>query len=174
VVVSGNVPAAPRPKVEFEITFTPGQSLHQGDVQRRLLRLTGSDKPLLLYARVIDPQGNIGYAYYPTQDPAPGEDLLLSPTERSVYPQARRFPDTDWEWNETTLAVAGSGTWVWEMWVEDPDRPGDPLAYDLAAYAVTPSQAPASSGQDAVGVILAIGLAVLLTTALYLLALSGH
>ncbi len=174
VVVFGSVPTSPRPRVDLEITFEPGQSLHQGEVQTRLIRMTGSDKALLLYARVIDPQGKISYAYYPTQDPAPGEALLYSSSERSVFPQARRFRDTDWEWNHSTLIDAGTGTWVWEMWVEDPGRPGDPLAYDLAAYAVAPTQPAATSGPDAVGVILAIGFAVLLTAALYLLALSAR
>jgi len=174
VVVFGTVPTSPRPRVDLEITFEPGQSLHQGDVQRRLIRMTGSDTALFFYARVINPQGKISYAYYPTQDPAPGEALLFSSSERSVFPQARRFRDADWEWNETTLTEAGTGTWVWEMWVEDPARRGDPLAYDLAAYVVAAIQAPVSSGPDAVGVILAIGFAVLLTAALYLLALSAR
>ncbi len=173
-VVAGAVPAAPRPHVDLEIAFEPRASLREGDVQSRLVRVTGTDQTLLLFARVIDPQGKISYAHYTNQDPAAGEPLLYSETERSVYPQARRFADSDQEWNRAVLTQGGSGAWVWEMWVEDPARPDEPLAYDLVAYTVAPSQAPGSSAQDALAVALAIGLAVLLTALVYAFALADR
>ncbi len=175
VVVSGPVPTAPRPRVRLEVIFAPEGPFREGDLQRRLVHVAGSEKELLLFARVIDPQGRIFYAHYPTQDSLPTDPIGYSETKKSVYPQARRSEDKNWEWNETVLAQAGTGTWVWEVWVEDPDRPDEPLAYDIAAYAVLPHEAaPGPSPGNVLAVLLAIGLTILLTTLAYTFALSSR
>ncbi len=173
VVVSGSVPSFRASNLDLSLSFEPDDAtFHKGDLQRRVLRISGDDSELLLFARVIDPQGRIRYAYYPTSHPRASDRLRTSLEEHSLYPQPRQFDDGKWKWNQTMLTDVSVGTYTWEVWAEDPEHPGQPLGYDIASYTVVEGDSQLSSGG-----IPAVGLAVILTVfasaLVYVLILAG-
>ena len=158
VVVSGSVPFTSA-SLNLALSFEPsGATFHKGDLQRRVLRISGDDSELLLFTRVIDPQGRIRYAYYPSSHPRPSDPLRTSQEKHSLYPEPRLFDGGKWEWNQTILTDVSAGTYTWEMWAEDPEHPGQPLGYDIASYTVVEGEIRFLSGGVA-----AVGLAVILT-----------
>jgi hypothetical protein len=164
VVVSGIVPSsAPR----LEISFEPlDKVFHPGDRHIRLLQLSRIDdgESYLLYARVIDPDGEIRYAHYRGDTRSPDAPLSYSATKRSLYTTPRRFESGKLTWNRTRLDNTKPGTWTWEVWLEDPSRPGFPVASDIAAYTIEERSAPVPSG---FAVLVAIGLTLIVTAIVY-------
>ena len=173
VVVSGSVPVTSA-RLDLILSFEPsGAPFHKGDLQRRLLHISGCDSKLLLFARVIDPQGRIRYAYYPSSHPRPSDPLRTLLEKRSLYPEPRLFDDGEWEWNQAHLAGASVGTYTWEMWAEDPEHPGQPLGYDIASYAVVARDSQLLSG-GVVAAGLAVVLTIFVTALVYTLVLRGN
>ena len=168
VVVTGIVPSsAPR----LEISFEPsGSAFHPGDRQTRLFQLSGNDEgaSYLLYARVIDPDGEIRYAHYRDEIRSPNAPLSYTSTKRSLYPTPRQFETDEFAWNRTRLDNAKLGIWTWEVWLEDPSQPGLPIAYDIAAYTIEERTEPAPSG---FAVLIAIGLTLIVTAIVYTVVL---
>jgi len=168
VVVSGIVPSnAPRLEISFERS---GVVFHPGDRQTRLFRLSGIDerRSYLLYARAIDPNGEIRYAYYLNETRSPDASLSYSVTKRSLYPTPRRFDNDKVTWNRTRLDHAKPGAWTWEVWLEDPSRLGLPIVSDIAAYTIEERSEPVPSG---FAVLVAIGLTLIVTAIIYTVVL---
>jgi hypothetical protein len=168
VVVSGIVPSsAPR----LEISFEPsGSVFHPGDRQTRLLQLSGNDEgaSYLLYARVIDPDGEIRYAHYRGETRSPDAPLSYTAMKHSLYPMPRRFKTGKFTWNRTRLDNAKLGIWTWEVWLEDPSQPGFPIASDIAAYTIEKRTEPIPGG---FAVLVAIGLTLIVTALIYTVVL---
>ena len=168
VIVSGIVPSsAPR----LEISFEPlGEVFHSGDRQTRLLQLSRIDdgESYLLYARVIDPSGDIRYAHYRGEIRSPDAPLSYSATKRSLYPEPRRFESGKFIWNRKHLDNAKLGTWTWEVWLEDPSRLGFPIASDIATYTIEERTEPVPSG---FAVLVALGLTLIVTAIVYTVVL---
>ncbi len=174
VVVSGPVPAPSVQGLRLTLSFTPktSRAYAPDTTQGRFLSTSGSQgQPVLLYARVIDPQGVIRYAYYTSSTPAPDTPLSFSQTRRSLYPSPVVLADGLYEWDRARLTAAAAGTWTWDVWAEDPSRPGLPIAEDMAAYTIAPVSPPI---EVTVPVLLAVGLALLITAAIYGLALAQN
>ncbi len=167
VVVSGRSPTLPQSKLRISLMFSPNGTVHIGQTQVRSLTVEGSDTrtPLFLYVRVIDPDGNTRYAYYGS---ASGGTLHYSRTKRSLYPTPRPLSDGTFIWGKETVSQSETGTWTWEVWAEDPSQPGRSLGYDITAYTI--SAAAASS--NAVGILIALVLTLVITGAIYALVLS--
>jgi hypothetical protein len=174
VVVSGPVPSYPLQDLQLELSFAPKKGVFlPGDAQTRFITLRGSEgrEKLLLYVRVIDPTGKIHYAYYETSTPQAGDPLFYSQERHSLYPVPQGFSDGTLAWNETTLSNAEEGTWTWEVWLEDPSRPGIPLGYDIAAYTIATRLSPPD---NTLAVSLALVLTLLVTTVIYALTLAQN
>jgi hypothetical protein len=171
VVVSGAVPTPAVQGLRLTLSFSPkGAGTYAPDTaQERFIRVSGATgDPVLLFARAIDPQGTIRYAYYTTSSPAPGTPLSLSKDRRSLYPSPVVLTNGLHEWNETRLAAGDAGTWTWDVWAEDPSRPGLAIAEDMAAYTIASAARP----MEATGpVLVAAALALLITAAIYGLVL---
>jgi hypothetical protein len=135
-----------------------------------LLQLSGNDEgeSYLLYARAIDPDGEISYAHYRDETRSPDAPLSYTATKRSLYPEPRRFESGKFTWNRTRLDNAKPGIWTWEVWLEDPSRPGFPIAYDIAAYTIEERTEPVPSG---FAVLVAIGLTLIVTAIVYTVVL---
>jgi len=173
VVVSGLVPATSLASPHLEVSFEPQKDwYYKGELQRRMIYISGCSSEFFLYVRVIDPQGKIYYAYYPTPDPGPTDLLRYSKERHSLYEEPRRFMDGEWEWSRTVLTDEEPGTWTWEIWLEDPTRPSEPLAYDISAYTIAGAETTAmpqlTSG------LAAVGLALLFTVLVYVLVLANN
>lgn len=168
VVVSGPVPTGPAHGLQLTLSFAPrGAAVAPDTTQRRIIQVSGSTgQAVLLYARVIDPQGQIRYAYYPSSTPSPGTAVSFTSSRRSLYPAPIVLSNGSHEWSRAALTAADLGTWTWDIWAEDPSRPGFPVAEDIAAYTVA-AGAPAPTA----AILLAAGLAVLITLAVYGLVL---
>jgi len=169
VVVTGTVPPT---RLRLDISFEPSDGVfHPGDRQTRLLQLSGNDEgeSYLLYVRAIDPDGKIRYAHYRSDTRSPDAPLSYTFTKRSLYPEPRRFESGKFTWNRTHLDHAKPGTWTWEVWLEDPSRPGFPIAYDIATYTIAQERAePVPSG---FAVLVAIGLTLIVTAIIYTVVL---
>jgi hypothetical protein len=135
-----------------------------------LLQLSGNTegKPYLLYARAIDPDGEIRYAHYRRGTQSPDAPLSYTSTKRSLYPEPRRFESGEFAWNRTHLDHAKPGTWTWEVWLEDPSRPGFPIASDIAGYTIEERTEPVPSR---FAVLVAIGLTFIVTAIIYTVVL---
>lgn len=168
VIVTGVVPSsAPR----LEISFEPSDGVfHPGDRQTRLLQLSGIDegKSYLLYARAIDPDGEVRYAHYRSDARSPDASLSYTTTKRSLYPELRQFEIGEFAWNRTRLDNTKPGTWTWEVWLEDPSRPGFPIASDIAAYTIEARTEPITSS---FAVLVALGLTLIVTAIVYTVVL---
>jgi len=170
VVVSGPVPAQSKQGLRLTLSFTPqtGGAVAPDTTQGRLIQVSGSTgQAVLLYARAIDPRGQIRYAYYASASPASGTPLSFSQTRRSLYPSPVVLTNGSHEWSRVTLTAQDTGTWTWDVWAETPSRPGLPIAEDMAAYTVAVSQPVGATA----AVLLAAGLALLITAAIYGLVL---
>jgi len=174
VIVSGPVPVPAPTEPSLEVTFEPaGEAVRIGEIQRRLVEVEDVARPVLLFARAIDSQGTVRYAHYLTSDPDPSAPLLLSLDRESVYPEPRRFGPEPREWGRAAIDAGEEGAWTWEVWVEDPDVPGEPLAYDVAGYTVLSPPPTLPPAAPSIAVALAVGLALLVTALVYLGALSS-
>lgn len=187
VVVYGPGPAPAVRDLRLDLSFSPEKDLfHPGDIQHRFIRLSGSgaEDDLILYVRLIDPQGEIYYVYYETQHPQPGDRLSYSRERRSLYPVPRRFSTATFLWNSAVLPAAEPGIWTWKVRVEDPAHPGEPLASDIAAYELAAdaivARAPAAADQEpsppmaTAAVALVVGVAIIITALIYALALAQN
>lgn len=162
VIVSGPVPAVPQSDLRISLSFSPDGVVQAGQTQVRSLTVQGSDgaTPLFLYTRVIDPNGNVRYAYHTSTS---GGTLHYSRSKRSLYPAAQPLSDGTFIWGEEPVSQSEAGTWTWEAWAEDPSYPGRPLGYEIAAYTI--STEPASS--TTAGILIAIALTLIITGAVY-------
>ncbi|MCK4394490.1 hypothetical protein KAX17_16425, partial [Candidatus Bipolaricaulota bacterium] len=173
VVVSGLVPVTSLTRPHLEVSFEPQKDWYcKGELQRRMIHISRCDCELFLYARVIDPQGKIYYAYYPTPNPGPTDLLCYSKERHSLYEEPRRFMDGEWEWSRRVFSDEEPGTWTWEIWLEDPARPSEPLAYDISAYTIAGAKT-AAMPQLTSG-LAAVGLALLFTVLVYVLVLANN
>jgi len=170
VVVSGPVPQYFHEGLRIELLFEPeSDGFHPGDLQRRLVHINRACNSVLLYARVIDPQGMIYYTYYAKQSADTDAGLRITRKKTSLYPHPVPLEPGIHEWNRALISGAAPGTWTWELWIEDPNHPGRRLASDIASYTVIRKgvQPIASPGIFSVG--LAAGLALAITVVLYVL-----
>jgi len=173
-VVVSPAPAGSQPLV-LRLSFEPNSgSFRERDRQRRLLHITGNDSPIYLYVRVIDPVGRIQYVSHAASSAAPSSSLLTSQEKCSLYSNLRRFSDGSYEWHRTVLNDVITGDYIWEAWAEDPNRPGEPLAYTVASYAVVPGSSAGSvfSPHELLAIGLAVGLLLGVTTAIYLVVMA--
>jgi len=169
-VVVSPVPEEERP-LSLRLSFEPDvASFREGDRQRRLLTIVGSDSPIYLFVRVTDPAGRIEYVSHASL----GSAVVVSGQPRSLYPAPRQFSDGSHEWQWTVLTDVRPGTYTWEAWAEDPDRPGETLAYTVASYVVVPGGPVGRvfSAQEILAIGLAVGLLLGVTTVLYLVVVS--
>ena len=173
-VVVSRAPKELQP-LALRLSFEPSSgSFRERDRQRRLLHITGNDSPIYLYVRVIDPAGRIQYVSHAASTAAPSSAVLTSQEKRSLYPGPRRFDDGSHEWQRTVLSEVMPGTYTWEAWAEDSNRPGEPLAYTVASYALVPGS-PVGSGlspHEILAIGLAVGLLLGVTTVIYLVVVS--
>jgi len=174
-VVVSPTPAASLP-LALRLSFEPNRgSFREQDRQRRLLIITGNDSPVYLYVRLADPAGQIRYISHGSSGAAPRSGVVASEEKRSLYPTPRRFSDGPHEWQQTVLTDVMPGTYIWEAWAEDPARPGDPLAYAVASYAVVPGSAAGDvfSAHELLAVSLAVGILLSVATVIYLVVVRG-
>jgi len=159
----------------LRLSFEPDSgSFRERDRQQRLLHITGNDLPVYLYVRVMDPVGRIQYVSHVSSSAAPSSSVVTSAEKRSLYPNPRRFSDGTHEWHRTVLSDVIPGTYTWETWAEDPHRPGEPLAYTVASYAVVPGSSVGSGflPHEILAIGLAVGLLLGVTAVIYLVVMS--
>ena len=161
VVVKGIVPSSPLANLFLSLSFSPRGNIKAGVSQVRSLAMTGAEPgtPILLYARVIDPHGDVSYAYYRSQAET---KLHYSREKRSFYPTPRAFSNGTILLNKESTASEDAGTWTWEVWAEDPQDPGTPHGYDIAAYTISSSGAQAQTG-----IAIALALAIFIASLIY-------
>jgi hypothetical protein len=170
VVVSGPVPKYFHDGLRIELLFEPeSDGFLPGDLQRRLFRINRSCPPVALYSRVIDPQGMIYYTYYAKQFPDTDAELLVTRKKTALYPHPIQLESGIHEWNRTRISGDAPGTWTWELWIEDPNRPGRRLAGDIASYTVIRKGAQPVVSPDIFAVGTAAVLALAITVVLYVL-----
>lgn len=173
-VVVSRAPAESQP-LALRLSFEPNSgSFRERDRQRRLLHITGNDSPIYLYVRVTDPVGRIQYVSHAASSAALSSTVVTSAEKRSLYPAPRRFSDGTHEWHRTVLTDVIPGTYTWEAWAEDPSRPGEPLAYTVASYAVVPGSSVGSGflPHEILAIGLVVGLLLGVTTVIYLVVMS--
>jgi len=160
VVVSGPDRDGREGLLDLDLSFEPRRATyHEGDLQRRLLTVTGTSRIVLLFARVSDPAGRQRYAYYLASGAAPSDALRFIEERRPVFPNPIWLKAGTLEWNRSVLRGALPGTWTWDVWAEDPERPGVEIAGSAASYEVI-AGGPASFG--VIAIALAIGFSVLI------------
>jgi hypothetical protein len=173
-VVVSPAPAEMLP-LALRLSFEPDSGIfRERDRQRRLLHITGNDSPVYLYVRVTEPAGRIQYVSHAATSAAPSSAVVTSVEKRSLYPGPRRFSDGPHEWQRTVLADVMTGAYIWEAWAEDPDRPGDLLAYTVASYAIVPGGSVGNvfSAHEILAISLAVGLLLGVTAVIYLVVVS--
>ena len=129
VVVEG--PTAP----SAALVASFGAANAPGFVQERSLQLFGWSDPVLVYARVVTPDGQARFAHYDTNTPSLGDDPLWSANPTTLVPSPRDL-SLPWVWNRTTLEEQDIGAWAWSLWVEDPAQPGVRIAETSIRYEV--------------------------------------
>ncbi|MEA3239612.1 MAG: C39 family peptidase [Candidatus Bipolaricaulota bacterium] len=161
VIVSGVVPSPYLANLHLSLSFSPSGFIMPGALQVRSLTITGTEPTtqLLLYARVIDPHGEVTYAYYRT---ATDTKLHYAHEKRSLYPTPHSFSDGTFVLNRQTTAGEEPGTWTWEVWAEDPAYPRTPRDYEIAAYTISSSGAQAQTG-----IVIALALAIFIAGLIY-------
>ena len=173
-VVVSPAPAESQP-LTLRLSFEPNSgSFRERDRQRRLLHITGNDSSVYLYVRVTGPVGRIQYVSHAASSAPASSAVVTSAEKRSLYPNPRRFSDGTHEWQRTVLTEVIPGTYTWEAWAEDPNRPGEPLAYTVASYAVVPGSSLGSgfSPHEILAIGLAVGLLLGVTTVIYFVVMS--
>ena len=161
VVVAGNVPSAKLADLHLALSFSPRGLTVPGATQERFLTITGAEPntQLLLYVRVIDPHGNATYAYYGSGTDA---SLRYARDKRSLYQTPRPFSNGTFVLNRGPTKGEDAGTWTWEVWGEDPARPGNTYGYEIAAYTIS-----SSGAQVQTGIALVLSLAIFVAGLLY-------
>ena len=161
VVVKGIVPSARLSNLRLALSFSPSTLSEPGVTQVRSLSIMGAEPgtQLSLYVRVIDPNGDVSYAYYRTTTDT---KLHYTHEKRSLYPTPRSFSNGTLVLNKSTTSGEDAGTWTWEVWAEDPQSPGRPYGYDVAAYTVS-----SQTQQTGSGIAIALALAVFIVGLIY-------
>ena len=161
VVVKGVVPSSRLANLLFSISFSPSGLSKAGVNQVRSLTVTGAepDVQMLLYVRVVNPGGNVSYAYYRS---ATDTNLHYTQAKRSLYPAPRSFSDGTFIVNSGSTAGEESGTWTWEVWAEDAAHPGKPYGYNISAYTIS-----SSAVQPQTGIAIAFALAIFVAGLVY-------
>ena len=132
------------------------------------LIFTGRPGKFLVFARVIGPEGNVSYirssngvlSLYQTKGPIFAAPIRLTPGENRVLagPLPGDLP----------------GSYTVELWIESPDRPGERVAADIAHYTVSPPQQPTPTMSLPAALLLASGLAVMITLLVWLVVLAAE
>ena len=165
VVAAGSISPVRLVDVDLVSFFKPEGLFYPGETQKRLVKIEGARSPLLLYARVIDPQGRVSYAYYKS----PSSNVLsYTQQKRSLYLEPRSFTAHEWEWARIIVNDGQLGTWTWELWVEDPVHPGLRLGYDISAYTV--AKKSTEDFEPVIPALLAVGIAAMIVTLIYALS----
>ena len=161
VVIQGIVASSPLVNLRLSLSFSPSGTVKSGVTQVRSISITGAspDAPAFLYSRVIDPHGGISYAYYRSQAQA---KLHYSREKRSFYPTPRAFSNGTILLNKESTASENNGIWTWEVWAEDPQDPGTPHGYDIAAYTIS-----SSGTQTQTGIAIVLALAIFIASLIY-------
>jgi len=158
VVVKGIVPLSPLAGLRLSVSFDPSGTLRTGAAQVRSISISGgSDMPVLLYIRVVDPHGAVRYAYY-------GSDSTLHYTKEkhSLYAEPRSFSDGTYVLNESSTAGEDAGRWTWEAWAEEPGNSGRPYGYAVSSYTISAGSSGATNG-----IAIALTLAIFIASLIY-------
>jgi len=162
-VANGPVAEVTVPTVELEVDggrqpdrFRP-QDLLELSVTVRDARI-----PLATYVRVIDPQGSRRFVIRPSGGVAITLDVPVD--DRTTFHDApRSFPEAPEEWLALRLDGAATGTWRFEVWLEDPLHPGAVVAQARSAFTVGEIQQTAPLAL--LGLLLAVAVAILVLAA---------
>ncbi len=131
------------------------------------LVLTGSPGEFLVFARVIGPDGNVSYirsasgitSLYQTKVPIYAAPIHLVPGENRILagPLPGNLP----------------GSYTVELWIESPDRPGERVAADIAHYTVRPTPEPMPTLSFPAALLIASGLAIVISLLVWLVVLAA-
>jgi hypothetical protein len=140
--------------VDVQVAASPSSSVyHVGERMRLSLRTAGTTMPVLAFARVTTPAGDVVYAVIDRTVPS---GIRYSTSRASLIPNPRSL-GSDWTWYDNTFHESDIGEWSWEIWVESPDDPGIRLDRQHVSYEVAPERG--SLGAAVLGILLVVGIA---------------
>ncbi len=158
VVVEGHVPTS-YTRIRISVSADQKNGL--------FLIFTGSPGEFLVFARVIDPEGNVSYirsldgtaSLYQKKIPIFAAPVRLTPGKNRVL----------------TGPLPGDlpGSYTVEVWIESPDRSGERVAADIAHYTVSPPQQPTPTISLPAALLLASGLAMMISLLVWLVVIAA-
>lgn len=114
-----------------------------GETKESAIIVRGDGYTVNTYLKITDPDGVVYYAHFPNEQNQTADDPMDIVSEKtSLTGVLWNVRDFEWTFNRYTLPQDDrTGTWTWEFFYEDVNRPGGPppLASASATYTVYPS-----------------------------------
>ena len=132
------------------------QSTYQvGERVQLTLSTPRTSAPLIPYARVTKPSGQVAYV---TLEGASASSPQYAASRQSLVTMPRTL-SAPWMWFNNVATPSDIGRWTWEIWVERADNPGTKVGRQTVVYDVKPATPAVSVGAAIVGILLVVAIA---------------